>query len=136
MAVVYEQTLKTSRMQLVADLIGGKTPAVSTGTFSAGSLVVGTASLNGGSTGVLATLTLQEEPGTVFGSVFTLSGLPLTALATATGTASKAELRNNGGAVIVSGLSVGTSNADIIINTTAIASGRTIQVTSGTITHG
>lgn len=135
MSVVYAATLKTNRMQLVADLIASKTAAASTGTATAGSLVIGTSALSG-STGVLATVTLSATPGTVAGSVLTLSGVPLSATASATGTAALAEFRNNAGTVIVSGLTVGTSATDIIINATAISSGQTVQVTSGTITHG
>lgn len=135
MAVTYNSTLKTNRMQLVADLIAGKTAASSTGSATAGKLVIGTSALSG-ATGVLATITLSATPGTVSGSVFTLSGTPLSATASDTGTAAKAEFRNNADAVVVSGLTVGTSATDIIINSTSISSGQTVQVTSGTITHG
>jgi hypothetical protein len=135
MSVVYSSTLKTNRMQLVADLIASKVAATSTGTATAGSLVIGTSALSG-ATGVLATITLSATPGTVSGNVFTLSGTPLSATASGTGTAALAEFRNNAGTTIVSGLTVGTSGTDITINATAISSGQTVQVTSGTITHG
>ena len=135
MSVTYAATLKTNRMQLVADLIASKTAASSTGTATAGFLVIGTSALSG-VTGVLATITLSATPGTVSGSVFTLSGTPLSATATGTGTAALAEFRNTAGTVIVSGLTVGTSGTDIIINATAISTGQTVQITSGTITHG
>lgn len=135
MSVVYSSTLKNNRLQLVADLIAGKTAAASTGTATAGSLIIGTSSLVGG-TGVLATITLGTTPGTVSGGVLTISGVPLSATASATGTAAKAELRDNSGNVIVSGLTVGTSGSDITISSTSITSGQTVQVTSGTITHG
>lgn len=135
MAVTYSATLKTNRMQLVADLIGGKVAAASTGTSSAGSIVVGTSSLSG-ATGVLVTFTLSATPGTVAGSVFTISGTPITATATGTGTAALAEIRDNAGNVIVSGLTVGTSATDIIINAVAISTGQTVTLSSGTITHG
>jgi hypothetical protein len=135
MSVVYSSTLKTNRMQLVADLIASKVAAASTGTATAGSLVIGTSALSG-ATGVLATITLSATPGTVSGNVFTLSGTPLSATASGTGTAALAEFRNNAGTTIVSGLTVGTSGTDITINATAISSGQTVQVTSGTITHG
>ena len=135
MSVVYNATLKTNRMQLVADLIASKTAASSTGTALAGSLVIGTSALSG-ATGVLATITLNATPGTVSGNVFTLSGTPLSATASGTGTAALAEFRNNAGTTVVSGLTVGTSGTDIIINATAISSGQSVQVTSGTITHG
>jgi hypothetical protein len=134
MAVNYSGTLKTNRMQLVPDLIAGLTAAASTGTRSAGSLVIGTASLSG-ATGVLATITLGTTPATVSGSVMTISGVPLTANASAGGTAALAELRNNAGTAIVSGLTVGTATSDVIVTTVTVVSGQPVTVTSGTITH-
>lgn len=135
MSVVYSSTLKNNRMQLVADLIAGKVAGSSTGTASAGTLVIGTSALSG-ATGVLVSFTLGTTPGTVSGGVLTISGVPLTATASGTGTAAKAELRDNAGNVIVSGLTVGTSGTDIIINATAISSGQSVTLSSGTITHG
>lgn len=135
MSVVYSTTLKNNRMQLVSDLISGKVAAASTGTASAGTLVVGTSALSGG-TGVLVTFTLSATAGTVSGGVLTLSGTPINGVASGTGAAAKGELRDNAGNVICSGLTVGTSGADIIINATAISSGQTVTLTSGTITHG
>ena len=135
MAVVYSSTLKDNRMQLVADLVAGKTAASSTGSATAGTLVIGTSALSG-ATGVLVTFTLGLTPGTVTSGVLTISGTPLTATASGTGTAAKAELRDNSGNVIVSGLTVGTSATDIIINATAVSSGQSVTLSSGSITHG
>jgi len=135
MSVNYSASLKTNRMQLVADLIASKVAAASTGTATAGSLVIGTSGLSGAS-GVLATIPLAATPGTVSGSVFTLAGVPLSTTASGTGTAALAEFRNAAGTVIVSGLTVGVTGTDITISTTTITSGQTVQVTSGTITHG
>jgi hypothetical protein len=87
MAVVYNATLKTNRMQLVADLVATKTAAASTGAGSAGQLVIGTASLSG-ATGVLATIALPNPPFTISGAVATLQGVPLSVAASATGTGS------------------------------------------------
>lgn len=135
MSVVYSSTLKNNRMQLVADLIAGKVAGSSTGTASAGTIVVGTSALSG-ATGVLVSFTLGTTPGTVSGGVLTISGTPITATASGTGTAAKAEMRDNAGNVIVSGLTVGTSGTDIIINATAISSGQSVTLSSGSITHG
>ena len=136
MAVNYAATLKTNRMQLVSDLIATKVAAASTGSATAGQLVIGTAALAGG-TGVLATLTLNTNPLTVAGAVASLNAasLPLTVNASASGTAAKAEFRNNAGTTIVDGLTVGTSASDIILNSTSITSGQSVSVTAGTITH-
>ena len=138
MSVVYSDTLKTNRMQLVSDLVAGKTAAASTGSATAGKLVIGTSSLSG-ATGVLATIALPTTPFSVSGSgtvVATLQGVPLSVAASASGTAAKAELRTNADATIVSGLTVGTSGSDINLTSTSITSGQTVTVTSGTITHG
>ena len=135
MAVVYNATLKTNRMQLVADLIATKIAAASTGAGSAGQLVIGTASLSG-ATGVLATIALPNPPFTISGAVATLQGVPLSVAASATGTAALAALRNNAGTDVATGLTVGTSATDIILGTTSITSGGTVTITAGTITHG
>ena len=136
MAVTYSSSLKTNRLNLVVNALGTATaPTISVTGTAAGNLVIGTSALSG-ATGVLATIPLSTTPATVSGSVLTISGVPLSATAAATGTAALAELRNNAGTVIVSGLTVGTSGSDITISSTAITSGQTVQVTSGTITHG
>src|SRR5215217_968419 len=117
MAVNYSATLKSNRMQLVSDLIAGKTAAASTGTATAGNLVIGTSSLSG-ATGVLVTIPLSTAPFSESGGVLTLSGVPLSANPSASNTAALAEFRTNSGTVIISGLTVGTSSANIIVNTT------------------
>lgn len=124
MAVNYSTAVKNARLQAVISALG-----------TAGTLVIGTSAL-AGSTGVLATIPLQNPAATVNNGVLTLAGLPLTANATATGTAARAELRDSAGTVVCTGLTVGTSGTDIIINATAVSNGQTVQVTAGTITHG
>jgi hypothetical protein len=135
MTINYDAALKTSRMQLVADRVASKTPVASSGSALAGQLVIGTSALSGAS-GVLVTIPLAATPGTVVGPVFTLAGVPLTALASASGTAAKAELRNNTGVTIADGLTVGLSASDVIISSTTIVAGQPVTVTAGTITHG
>lgn len=135
MAVVYRSGLRTNRLNLVLNELGSAAaPSIQTAGASAGSLVIGTADLSGAA-GVLATIPLETTPGTVSGDTLTIAGLPKTVTATANGTAAKAELRNNAGAVIVSGLTVGQAGADIIVSGTVIAFGQVFQVTGGTITH-
>lgn len=135
MAVIYPASLRTNRLNLVLNALGTATaPTIPTTGTAAAHLVIGTSALSG-STGVLATITLNTTPGTVSGDTLTLSGMPISATASATGTAAKAELRNNAGTVIVSGLTVGTSGTDVIISSTSISTGQTVQITSGTITH-
>jgi hypothetical protein len=134
----YSDTLKTNRMQLMSDQVAGKTFTASGGVASAGQLVIGNAAL-AGSTGVLVTVPLPTTPFVVSGSgtvVATLQGVPLSANASASGTAAKAELRNNAGTTIASGLSVGTLNTDVVLASTSINNGQLVTVTSGQITHG
>lgn len=135
MAVTYLASLRTNRLNLVVNALGTATaPTISTTGTLTGTLVIGTSALSG-ATGVLATITLNTTPATVSGDTLTISGVPLSATASATGTAALAELRRNDGTVIVGGLTVGTSGTNVIISSTAITSGQTVQVTSGTITH-
>lgn len=141
MAVVYSDTLKINRLQIMSDRIAGKTAAAATGSATAGQLVIGTSAL-AGATGVLATIALPTTPfspisgtGTVIAQ---LAGVPLSVTASATGTAAKAEFRqNNGTTVEVSGLTVGSPTGfDINLSSVSVTSGQTVTVTSGTITHG
>jgi hypothetical protein len=134
MAVTYGTTLKNARLQLVSDLIAGKTAAASTGSASAGKLVIGTSALSG-ATGVLATIDLPTTPFVVSGGVATLQGVPLSATPSAAGTAAKAEIRNNAGNVIVSGLTVGTSGANVIVTDARLVETVDVVVTATTITH-
>jgi hypothetical protein len=130
----YATAVATNRLQVALDAINSKTFVTGSGAGSAGNLVIGDGTLSG-ATGVLATIPLQNPAGTISGRVLTLSGVPLSATASAGGTAAKAEIRNNAGTVILGGLTVGTSGTDIIVGTTTVTSGGTVTVTAGTITH-
>ena len=132
MAVTYATIVKENRLKNVNDAINSKTYVVGSGAGSAGTLVIGTASM----ATVLATITLQNPAGVASGTAFTISGVPLSSTATGTGTAAAAEFRNNAGPVVVSGLTVGTSGTDITINSASITTGQTVQLTSGVINHG
>src|ERR1700722_14461305 len=109
------------------------TPASGTSVDAAGGFgvfVIGTASLAGGGTGVLATITLQNPSFTYATRTATLAGVPLSATASATGTAALAEIRDLNSVSIITGLTVNTSGADIIINSTSITSGETVTCTA------
>lgn len=134
MAIAYPlAALKSKRIQDVIDATDSKTFAASTGGGATGKLVIGTSSLSGG-TGVLITFDLQNPSFTESGGVATLAGTPLSANASAGGTAAKAELRKDDDTTVAT-LTVGTAAADIIISSTTIVNGAPYQVTSGTITH-
>ena len=121
MSVQYDAATRTARMTTTRDQVCGGT---------AGSLVIMTAA-----NAVLATFALTTTGGTVSGDVWTLAFGSTTVTATGTGTAAKAELRNNGGTAKVQGLTVGTSGADVIIDNTSIANGQQVQVTAAALTH-
>lgn len=137
MAVVYATNTKNNRLKM-AFLAGAVTPAAgesadaNTGNAT---LVIGTSALSG-ATGVLVTITLQKPSVSITGGVATILGVPLSGTAAAGGTAAKAEIRDSAGNVIVSGLTVGTSATDVIVANTTISSSQSVQVTSGTFTHG
>lgn len=125
MPVVYSSAAKSARMQAVADLIDSG--------VGAGSVEIGTV----GMSTVLATLALVEPCGTVSGAVLTLDFDPDIADTSAdnSGTPAEACIKNGSGAIVVSGLSVGTSAADIILDSSAIYAGQTVTLTSGSLTH-
>lgn len=125
MAVVYNTTLKNTRMTDVVTAIG-----------ATGFLNIYT---TGGGT-LLASIPLANPAGTVTSGVLTFSGTPLTeSSANASGTAVSATVStaaNGAGTVVISGLTVGTSSADIILSSTSIVSGQPVTITSASITHG
>jgi hypothetical protein len=120
----YASDVKTSRMTAVRDQIDAGS--------GAGKLEIGTASM----ASVLATFTLNDPSGTVSGSVLTLSGFAKTVAASATGTAAAARIRDSDDNDVITGLTVGTADADIILNNTSINSGQDVTINaSPTITH-
>lgn len=124
MAVVYSNTAKTNRMTAVRDTIDGGA--------GAGVLQIGTT----GMATVLAEFTLNDPSGTVSGSVLTLSGFPKSdTSANATGTAAAARIRDSSGNDVITGLTVGTSATDIILDSVSITTGQTVTLNSASITH-
>lgn len=124
MAVTYSTAVKTARMQAVANTLDA----------GAGSAVleIGTA----GMAAVLASFTLPEPCGTVAGVVLTLDFDPdIAATASGSGTAAAAQIKDGSGVVQITGLTVGTSGADVILDSVSITSGQTVTLTSGTLSH-
>ena len=76
MTVTYNSTVKTNRLNVMNDAIGGKTYVVGSGAGSTGKLVIGTASLSG-ATGVLATIIVPNPAFSSSAGVATLQGVPL-----------------------------------------------------------
>lgn len=124
MAIVYRNSLKHTRMEAVVTDLG-----------ASGKLVIGTSALSG-ATGVLATIPLANPAGVDTNGVLALTTAGMTAAASASGTAAKAELRDGSDVVIASGLTVGVGSGDVQLATTTIAADVAVAIGSATITHG
>lgn len=125
MAVTYDAAVKTARITATRDH------------FADGTLEL----LSAGST-VLAIFGLSASGGTISGSVWTLvfDSATVTGEAGAgAGTdATQARIKRsaaNGGAAHITGLTVGESGTDIVLNNSNIAAGQSVTLTSATITH-
>lgn len=124
MGVIYNATVRTARMTAVETALDGGAGAAI--------LEIGTT----GMASVLVSFTLSDPAGTVSGDVLTGASMPKSATAGNSGTAASAQLKDSTGTVVVSGLTVGTSGADVIIApSTTITSGQTCSLTALTITH-
>jgi len=125
MAVTYSIATKTARLQAVVNQIdAGSGP---------GTLEIGTAAM----ALVLATITLADPCGTVSGDTLTFDFDPDVSdpSADATGTAVAARIKDSNGNIIISGLTVGTSGANIVLASTSITAGQPVTLTTGVIVH-
>lgn len=125
MTVSYAGSLQTTRMNAVLTAIDANAAAAT--------LEICTAAY----AAVLVIITLGDPSFSVAGTpaVLTMLGVPKSGTAGNTGTAAVARIKDGGGTVIVTGLTVGTSGQDINLNSVAISSGQTVTINSGTITH-
>jgi hypothetical protein len=123
MSVVYNTTLKNTRMTDVVTAIG------TTGVLQIGTAAFGT---------LLSTINLANPAGTVSGGVLTFSGTPLTDSSAAnSGTAAAARVRTaSGGTDIITGLTVSSTSGDVVLSSTNIVAGQPVTITSASITHG
>lgn len=93
-------------------------------------------STGGAATTLLAELTCNTTfAPAAAGGVLTLNAIT-SGTAVATNTATWARLVKSDGTTFVADFSVGTSGAEINLNTTSIVTGATVSVTSATITEG
>ena len=124
MAVVYAAALRTSRMSAVVTAVDAGSAA-------------GKMKIRDGSNVVLATLTLADPCGSVSGDVLTFDFDPdiSDTSADASGTAANAIITDSDDNIIISGLTVGTSGTNVILDSTSIAAGQTVTITAGTLTH-
>jgi len=124
MAVIYSTTLKNTRMTAVRDAIDGGS--------AGGTLEIGTTSMGS----VLAVIPLADPCGAVSSGVLNFTMPQSDTSADAAGAAAEARIKDSSGTVVVSGLTVGTSGANINLSSTNIAVGDAVTLSSASITHG
>lgn len=123
MAVTYSTACKAARMTAVRDQIDAGA--------GAGKLKIQTSG-----DADLVVIPFDDPSCTISGAVLTFSGLPNSATATGTGVAAKAIITDSNDVTVISGLTVGTSGTDIIIDNTSITTGQTVNLNAtSTITH-
>lgn len=123
MAITYTTAVKTARMTAVRDQID----------LGAGA---GILKIRDSGNVVLATIVLADPSGTITNDVLTFSGFPRSdTAADATGTANNAIITDSNGTTVISGLTVGLSASDIILDSLSITTGQTVTLNSATITH-
>ena len=124
MAVTYAADVKTDRMDaVIAQIDAGA---------GAGYIEIGTS----GMATVLATITLGDPCGTTTGSVLNFSGFPRSdTSADDTGTAAEARIRDSDANDVITGMTVGTSGTDVILDSLSITAGQTVTINSASITH-
>jgi hypothetical protein len=120
MAVTYDAATKTDRMTATMNKVAN------------GSLEIGTSGMGS----VLVTFGLSASGGSVSGNVWTLAFDASTVAASAAGTAAAARIKDSGGTARITGLTVGTSGTDIVLDNASIASGQNVSLSTATITHG
>ena len=119
MPITYDASVKTARMNAVKTEVGTD----------------GKLKIRDASNVVLATIPLGSG-GSVSGVVWTLIASPTSdSSADATGTAANAIITTSGDVTKISGLTVGTSGADINLENLSIAAGQTVTINSASITH-
>ena len=125
MSVIYSTATKNARMDAVTAQIDGGS--------GAGTLQIGTSGMGT----VLAVFTLNDPcAGAAAGGVLTFSGFPKSdTSADNTGTAASAVIKDSNGTTVISGLTVATSSADIVLDSVSFTAGQTVTLNSATITH-
>jgi hypothetical protein len=126
MAINYPVNVKQARMAAVRDLIDAQA--------GAGKFVIYDAS-----NVVICTLPLADPCGvvtTVANAVSLQLSVPISVISANAGTADHAAITDAAGNNVVTGLRVGTSNAEVILQQLAIAAGANVQITSAIISHG
>lgn len=115
MAITYDAVVKTARMNATRGAVANGTLEVLTAADA-----------------VLVTYGLDATAGAVSGNVWTLGFDAVTVNASATGVAVKARIKDSSGNVRVTGLVVGEN---VSISNANLASGQSVEILGGTITH-
>jgi hypothetical protein len=124
MTVSYIASLKTTRMVAVINAIDANA--------SPGVIEIGSAAM----AAVLCTIPLAKPSFSESNGVITMLGTPRSANGSATGTAAAARIKDGGGNMVATNLTVGTTQGfDIVLSSTAITSGQPVTLNSVTITH-
>lgn len=123
MAVTYNNTVKDNRMTQVLNAIDGGA--------GAGYIEICSAAY----AAVLATITLSDPCGSVAAQALTLTMPTSDTNADNTGTAAIARIKDSTGTIVVSGLTVSTSGADINLSSLAITAGDTVTLNYAVIIH-
>lgn len=124
MSVIYNDTVKNAQLQVAVDAIdqGAGNGVMNVGTTGMGAILV--------------TITLNKPCASVANRVMSFSGLPLSAIAIASGTAAEATICDSNGTIIISGLTVGppaSGTFDAIINDPIIIAGDIVSLITATI---
>jgi hypothetical protein len=122
MAANYAMNLKNDRMQAVATRLDAQAGPAQIVIFTAAYATV------------LATIILPKPSFTLASGVLTLNGVPLSAVCSNTGTAALAQFQDSNATWWVQGLTVGTSVADIILNSISLVSGQVATLTGAALT--
>jgi hypothetical protein len=85
---------------------------------------------------LLVSITLAKPSFTEANQQITMAGVPVSGVASAAGQAMAGQFLDSAGTTWISGLTVGTSGTDIVLNNTTIAVNQTVTITSCVITHG
>jgi hypothetical protein len=122
MAVTYSTAVKTARMTATRDEVANGTLEL----LSAGDVVLAIFGLS--ATGGSVTndeWTLAFDAATVTGEAGASGGVDAT----------KAQIKTSGGTAVITGLTVGTSGTDIVLDNNNIDEGQDVTLSSATITH-
>jgi hypothetical protein len=119
----YAPALKSARMQAVIKAIDANLePAF---------MEIGTAGL----AVVAITITLSDPSFTEANGVIAMNDMPKWGTATVPGPVVEARIRDGGGNVVISGLTVGLVDADIILDFVDLQVGQTVTLSQASIEH-